>query len=324
MNDSELCRKIVKNKLDPMSMYTQLRFMKNSFVIACLVMGTVVPSIVQAQSAESLDKRITAVEKQLNAVQRRVFRGETGAGTQMSPRPDVTATGVSLADMQARIAEIETQLRILTGQVEESNYRFNRLQQQYEKFTQDVEFRFTALEKNKGTAAAGSDHTQPPSGGTENVTAEVHVSPPVDITVADNSSRAPADDALPKTAKVAYEQAYGYVRMGQYSRAEAALSDFLTRYPDDELTGNAKYWLGQVHFVQKHYEQAAMTFLEGYKAHPDHTKAPSFLLKIGMTLGVMGEKFEACEAFKELQQRFPKSDESQKRLPGQLTKFGCD
>ena len=191
MNDSELCRKIVKNKLDPMSMYTQLRFMKNSFVIACLVMGTVVPSIVQAQSAESLDKRITAVEKQLNAVQRRVFRGETGAGTQMSPRPDVTATGVSLADMQARIAEIETQLRILTGQVEESNYRFNRLQQQYEKFTQDVEFRFTALEKNKGTAAAGSDHTQPPSGGTENVTAEVHVSPPVDITVADNHGHGP-------------------------------------------------------------------------------------------------------------------------------------
>ena len=57
-----------------------------------------------------------------------------------------------------------------------------------------------------------------------------------------------------------------------------------------KLAGNAQYWLGETHYVRRDYKAAATAFLNGYTTFENSPKAPDSLLKLGMTLVVMGEK----------------------------------
>jgi TolA-binding protein len=57
--------------------------------------------------------------------------------------------------------------------------------------------------------------------------------------------------------------------------------------------------------------------------YPDSSKAPAYLLKVGMSLNLLGEKTEACEVFRELGARFPDSTESTRLRPTEERKAGC-
>ena len=82
-------------------------------------------------------------------------------------------------------------------------------------------------------------------------------------------------------------------------------SAFVQRYPNDPLAGNAQYWLGETYYVRKDYENAATAFAEGYQKYPESGKAADNLLKLGMSLGNLGKKSEACSAFARLDRDFP-------------------
>ena len=58
--------------------------------------------------------------------------------------------------------------------------------------------------------------------------------------------------------------------------------------------------------------------------YPDSTKAPAYLLKVGMSLNLLGEKQEACEVYRELNARFPNSSENTRMRPVEERKAGCN
>ncbi len=276
------------------------------FTLTCLAVSFAIALPVEV-NAQSVRKRLDIIEKQLKAVQRKVFK----PGSQFPQQPDEQSAGqaaavsgekMRLADIESRIAQMETQLRQLTGRIEESNYQADRLKQQMEVMARDYEFRLKELE------TAGSKTVKP--------------------AVPESSAAEPADDRaadiLPKgTEQQQYSYAQKLVTKGQYARAEAALGEFLKRYPKAKLAGNAQYWLGQTYYVRKMYTKATRAFLEGYNIYPDSPKAPAFLLKIGMSLNAMGEKVDACDAYRELASRFPDSLESKNKRPPEEKRAGC-
>ena len=91
----------------------------------------------------------------------------------------------------------------------------------------------------------------------------------------------PLDSTNPKEL---YETAYGYLLQRDYGAAQAAFDDFLAKYPNDSLSGNAQYWLGETHFVRGQYKAAAGAFLKGYQTYAQSAKAPDSLLKLAMSL----------------------------------------
>ncbi|PCI50884.1 MAG: tol-pal system protein YbgF [Alphaproteobacteria bacterium] len=273
---------------------------KNIFgLIVCLIvaMGIMLPVSSHAQSTK---KRLDILEKQLKAVQRKVFKPGSGFPQEDTVSgPARTGGSIRLADVEARLAQMETQIRQLTGRIEESSYQSNKLKQQMETMARDYEFRLAELEKS-GTSVP----VKSMSGGI----------------VADKT----AEDILPAgSEKEQYSYAQKLVTKGQYAKAETALAAFLKRYPEAKLAGNAQYWLGQTYYVRKMYTKATRAFLEGYNNYPKSPKSPAFLLKIGMSLNAMGEKSDACDAYRELASRFPDSMESKNKRPPEEKRAGC-
>lgn len=126
------------------------------------------------------------------------------------------------------------------------------------------------------------------------------------------------------TPEEQYENAFSLLRQAQYADAEAALRTFLDRHPDDLLAGNAQYWLGETYYVRGNYQQAAVTFAEGYKKYPDSGKAPDNLLKLAMSLGELGKGQEACVALGQLRKQFPNAPSNiQDRAARERQRHGC-
>jgi TolA-binding protein len=75
--------------------------------------------------------------------------------------------------------------------------------------------------------------------------------------------------------------------------------------------------------VQGEYKQAAQAFLLGYRDFPKSRKAADSLLKLGLSLGRLGQKQQACSAYEQVDSQFPKATEARKRAQSELKRAGC-
>lgn len=124
--------------------------------------------------------------------------------------------------------------------------------------------------------------------------------------------------------KILYETAYGYLLQQDYGAAETSFGEFLQRYPQDELAGNAQYWLGESHYVRGQYKTAAEAFLKGYKTYRNGSKASDSLLKLAMSLEKLGQRDAACSSLAELTARFPDAPAHVKnRAASERARAGC-
>jgi tol-pal system protein YbgF len=133
---------------------------------------------------------------------------------------------------------------------------------------------------------------------------------------------APQDAANPKQL---YETAYGYLMQRDYGAAQAAFEDFLSRYPNDSLAGNAQYWLGEAHFVRGDFKSAAGAFLKGYQDYAGNARAADSLLRLAMSLDRLGQRDAACSSYSELGKRFPDAPENVKAsASAEQKRIGCN
>jgi tol-pal system protein YbgF len=302
-----------------------------------LACGAVAPA--RAQDRATVD-RLDRLERDMNLLQRQVYRGGNG-GAPMA----VTAPGGSAVDTELRMDQIENQMRTLTGQIEELNYSIDQMKQRLDRFSGDVDVRFKELEGGKGgetatapaPAAAPTGRAasgQPPvGGGRDNVLAlpggrggqAAPPAPPSQPAGQQSAAVEPGTLGGGGSAQDQYNQAFGLLRQADYPAAEKALKSFLQRYPNDPLAGNAQYWLGETYYVRGDYNNAAATFAEGYRKYPQGGKGPDSLLKLAMALGNIGQKRDACMTLAQLDKDFPKASANiNERAKSERQRLECE
>jgi tol-pal system protein YbgF len=214
--------------------------------------------------------------------------------------------------VEDRLNQIQQSLMTLTGQLEQMQYRNQQLQQQMEKMQADYEYRLDTLEKGgKGGArpapapsSAGAAPTPPAAGA--NLAA----------------SAAPAGGGA--QGEALYHQAFKLLQDGDYAGAERGFRNFIQHNPQHVLAGNAQYWLGETYYARRDYQNAMVAFAEGYKNYKTSPKGPDNLLKLGVTLGVLHKKQEACAVFARFSHDYPRATSLQKRrIDQERQKSGC-
>jgi len=308
----------------------------------------------QAGGDAALRQRVEQLEEQLVDMQVMIGTLESLAARGTSPAAPSGGATLSAGSMNdARIDGLETQVRALTAQIEQLTTQVRALSASPSRTEATVEpnvstgaaetpvgspadqalsdapgadrFGSTTVTAGKNDAIGGlleSETTKPAAPaanpgagatGSETVAAAppAFMPPPVE----------PRDAANPKQL---YETAYGYLMQRDYGAAQAAFEDFLSRYPNDSLAGNAQYWLGEAHFVRGDYKSAAGAFLKGYQNYAGNARAADSLLRLAMSLDRMGQKDAACSSYAELSKRFPDAPENVKLSAREEQKrIGC-
>jgi len=299
----------------------------------------VAPAAAPSSPADnSLKARVDALEEQLVDMQVVVGTLESLAKNGGSAPQAFPASSAGSEGDAARIEGLETQVRALTAQVQQLSDQIRSL----------------GGSPRRSEIPAGSDTAeavQVPSGSSAPAFGSTTVSPDGDAIGGLLAGDAPpslgqgagtpeagigvtpapvATAALPPAGEVSndpkqlYETAYGYLLQRDYAAAEAAFDDFLKKFPNDSLSGNAQYWLGETYFVRGQYKAAAGAFLKGYQTYSQGAKAPDSLLKLAMSLDRLGQKDAACSSFAELSAKFPNAPQSVKtRAQSERQRVGC-
>lgn len=323
-----------------------MKYVARSFAMAALA-ALLLPASApaQAQDLAPLNDRVQRLERSVNDLKAHVLGGRPmPAGTQ-TPAPSAAAGGDSAS---LKVQALEEEVRSLTNRIEEIDFTVRRLNDRMDKLVADIDFRLTSIERNMAAGgpqpAAGatpgedSDGANSSMGGAQGPRNLGTVSPeaveriPRPEAGAESGAAETAAVAKPPAGTAAaagtpreeYEAAFGLLRSKRFGEAEDAFTAFLQRHPDDELAGNAQYWLGETYYVQQDYEQAASAFLEGYKKYRGSSKAPDNLLKLGMTLTKLNQNKDACAVFDELGDRYPDAPRTiTRRAEIERKKAGC-
>jgi len=94
---------------------------------------------------------------------------------------------------------------------------------------------------------------------------------------------------------------------GDTGAARQFFTEFLTKYKNDELAGNAQYWLGETYYGEKRWNDAIVEFQKVLKDHRGSEKTPDALLKIGMAFQNQKDCKNALLFFDEVQQAYKSS-----------------
>ena len=97
---------------------------------------------------------------------------------------------------------------------------------------------------------------------------------------------------------------------------------FIADNPDNQLSGSAHYWLGELYILEKNYREAALIFAEGFQKFPDSIKAAEMLFKLSQSLYKVEKTTEACKTMEKLIIDFPKN----KIIPQtkkQIVEYNC-
>lgn len=267
--------------------------MKMLFVLAALV--AVVPALAQ-DSDPVLGKRVGKLESEMKAVQRKVFPGgdprffepEVQPAAPAAAEPVGNPASTPLTDLTARVAELETQQRALTGQVEANQNRLRLLEESLTKFRGDAEFRLNAIE-------AGTKPADPAA-----ATADDSAAPPAVKSGRTPLKPAPEAPSAPVGPEAQWRAAQALMTAKDYDGAEPALTDFLAKYPKSTHASEAQYALGKAYAAQKQYAEAAKAFLNGYKIYPKGTHAADSLLGLSQALIDLKKSAQACQSLDEL------------------------
>lgn len=131
----------------------------------------------------------------------------------------------------------------------------------------------------------------------------------------------PSDSGDPKHD---YEVAYSYVIQRDYGAAQAGFTDFMKRYPKDALVPNALYWLGETHYQQRNFADAAEAFDLVTKLYASSPKAADSQLKRALSYSALGKNNEACAALTELSTKFQNAPQYvATRAGSERRRLGC-
>ena len=142
--------------------------------------------------------------------------------------------------------------------------------------------------------------------------------PPTGPGMAGNSpslapSPAPATDGGGTPApplQQTYQAALGDYNSAKYELSSSEFSDVVKYYPQDDLAGNAHFYMGEIAYRQGKYSQAVKQYdvvLEQFAGNP---KAPAAQLRKGESLLQSQQRDAGAQELRSLIQRYPQTPEA--------------
>ena len=275
---------------------------------ATLLLASFAAGPVTAQS-DPLVQRVGKLEKEMTAVQRKVFPNgvaiEPEIGNGAPPAAAGNPASSPVADLTARVDALESQLQVLTGQVETSGNRVKKIEDALGAY----DARLKALEgagpiaADTGASAAVASPAPKPAVSAPKPAASATKPTAASATKIDPDRKAAiAAVEIPATGD-AIEDAYTYgFRLWTaklYPEAQVKLKEFVAKYPNHKRASYAQNLLGRAYLDEGKPALASVAFYDNYQKMPRGDRASESLYWLGIALTKLKKASDACKVYKE-------------------------
>jgi tol-pal system protein YbgF len=192
----------------------------------------------------------------------------------------------------------------VSGQVQSLNDSVDELKTRIAKLDKTIQDMQTQLQNiQTPPAPAGTSNGAPAGGG---------AFPSSGPTAGPAGGSAPSTPAMNQAPPLqeTYQSGLRDFNAGRYDLAAAEFQDVLHYYPLDDLAGTAQFYIGEIAYQQKHYEDAVNAYnavLEGFSGNP---KAPAAQLHKGLALLTLNKRDAGIHELRLLIQRYPRTPEA--------------
>jgi len=282
---------------------------------AAVLAGALGGSLIGPRPAEAVARELIELQHDVTSL----LQGQKDLSTQMTQDHTVMKTLVeqsgdtvgklngtmsalqkSMQDVQAnsgaRLDTMSTQVQGLSDNLEEIKSRLGKLNQQLVDLQNTVQS-VDAKISGGGTAAPAAGFANPGGGGQPSTTAMPTSGSP--------SGPAPSADTL-------YSNGLRDITSGKYPLARQEFQDYLKYYGDTDLASNAQFYLGEIAYSERNYDQAVTEYDNVLTKYPKSFKLAPARLKKGMALIELGQKTAGVRELRELIKRFPGTEEERK------------
>jgi tol-pal system protein YbgF len=294
---------------------------------------------------DDTERRLESIERTLQDLQAEIYRDGN--------IPPSSGAGPAENMPQGKLYDVEASLRQLTGQVEQLTFEIRQLKDRYERFERDTQYRLATIENGgkppENFPPPGDSSTSgslPSSGGPTDLATTSTPTPdtssgPVILGQQPTTPPAPETNtaSLPQgtlgtitgpatpsgsPADALYQSGIDQLAKAQYEPAKAAFEQLVSQHGDSPQAPQAQFFIADIHFVQKNYRDAAVSYAALIKKYPQSDRAPDAMLKLGLSLIQMGQTKEGCTTLGAIGAKYPKaSDTITNRAQRESKKAGC-
>jgi tol-pal system protein YbgF len=213
-----------------------------------------------------------------------------------------------------KVDQVSNQVQSLNDSLDELKARMGRM----EKLLQDIQSQQQSMGATmQGGGAPGS---AAPGAMPTDIAPQLTAPPPASapgkkgkpsaaIPLAPAVAPAPIAAAAPPADDL-YKAALGDYMSAKYALAFSEFGDVTRSYPDNALSGNAFYYLGEIDYRQGHYAAAVHDYDKVIEQFPDSNKVPACHLHKGQALILEKQNDAGVREFRSLIERFPNSPEA--------------
>ncbi len=209
------------------------------------------------------------------------------------------ATNRSVSDMLMNVQSLTAELQILTG-------RFDEVQYSSEKSSRELTENQDTMTSQIKTLEAAVNELKATLAGLELQLASPEKQKPVE-----KAKKTENGEKTPETeAKDIYMDAYRTFKEKKFKAAREQFEALLEKYPESELSDNARFWIGESYYRGKNYEDAILSYQELFDKNPQSNKVPGALLKQGLAFYELKKERIGKTILDQLVEKFPDSEQA--------------
>ena len=223
----------------------------------------------------------------------------------------------NLSAIDMRIYDLEKDVKNLNAQLEEILFQIEditKIINNFESTFSDINNNLISLkDKNKISDQKQSDNIEIDGiSKDENTLGSLKIESENNTLESQSHSKTSDDnnDVIEENKNISPEDqfqiAFDFIRDRKYDDAKNLLELFIKNNPENQLSGSAHYWLGELNILDKQYRDAALIFAEGYQKFPKSIKAPDMLYKLSQSLFEVNKNVEACKTMEKFLNDYPK------------------
>ncbi|HYA63839.1 MAG TPA: tol-pal system protein YbgF [Candidatus Sulfotelmatobacter sp.] len=295
-------------------------------LLASAVAGSLIgpkPALAVAREIIELQRDVTSILQGQKDLQTQMTQDHTVQKTLIEQSSDtvnklnstMASLQKSVQDVQAnsgtRLDTMSTQLQGLSDNLEEIKSRVGKLNQQLVDLQSSIQSIDARLAGGTPTPSPGAS-TSPSFGVPPGSGAAVPVP---------SGSAATAPGGSAPSADTLYSNGLRDITSGKYELASSEFQDYLKYYGDTDLASNAQFYLGEISYAQKNYQQAVQEYEKVLTNYPKSFKLAPARLKKGMALLELGQKNPGIRELREVVKRYPGTEE-ERRARAKLKDMG--
>jgi tol-pal system protein YbgF len=255
------------------------------------------------QDMIQMEDRVQALEVQNQELQKRMKSdldtiGKNRQGSEQNLRSQV-------AQMNANMASLQEDVRLLSGRVEELEYSINRKTSGYEtagkKYDERLDEMSLSLSKLDQRLIQLEQYLSVDGRNARSSTGAKS---------GDAAAAAPGASASEDPEKTIYEKARQAYDNGEMDKSRQLFQALIQKYPKSNNADNAQFWIGESYYREKWYERAILEYQTVIEKYPKGNKVPAAMLKQGLALLQIGEKSSARLILQELVDKYPDTSAS--------------